>query len=87
MPIHGVLIERNQQIDPVTHVAHMFRPGSNRQQRMPAPNNGLIGVVGIQAEAPPAEDLGKNVARRSHTLASRASNGNRKGLFHGTLFG
>src|SRR5437773_4997768 len=23
VPIHGVLIERNQQIDPVTHVAHM----------------------------------------------------------------
>src|SRR5690349_11772079 len=54
---------------------------------MPAPNDGLIGVVGIQAEAPSAENLGENVARRSHTLARRAANGDRKGLFHGTLFG
>jgi len=87
VPIHGVLVQWNQQIDPVTHVGDRFGAGANRQEGVTAPNNGLIGVVGIQAEAPPAKDLGENIARRGHTLARSTSNGDRKGLFHGTLIG
>src|SRR5919109_2686549 len=85
MPVHGVLVERNEQVNPVAHIGDRLRPGANRQQRMSAANNGLIGVVGIQAEPPPAEDFGEDVTRRGHTLARRATNGDRKGLFHGTL--
>src|SRR5438445_11818706 len=84
---HGVLVERNQQIDPVTHVGDRFGAGADRQQRVPAPNNGLIGVVGIQAEAPPAKDLRENITRRGHPLAPSTSNDDRKGLFHGHLYG
>ena len=85
--VHGVLVERNQQVDAVAHVGDRFRSGSNGQKRVPAPNNRLIGVVGIQAQTPSTEDFRENIPWRGHTLARRATNGDRKGLFHGTLSG
>jgi hypothetical protein len=85
--IHGVLVERNEQIDPVTHVGDFFRTRSNRQKSMPAANDGLIGIVGVQVQAAPAEDLCENVTRRGHTLSGRASDTNSEGLLHDTLSG
>jgi hypothetical protein len=52
---------------------------------MAAANDGLIGVVGIQVKAPPAEDLCENVPRRGDTLSGRASDTDSEGLFHNTL--
>jgi len=31
VPVHGVLVQGNEQIDPVTHVGDLFRARSNRQ--------------------------------------------------------
>jgi len=45
----------------------------------------LIGIVGVQVKAPPAEDLCKNVPGRGDTLSGRASDPDSEGLFHDTL--
>src|SRR5438445_6865903 len=76
---HGVLVERNQQIDPVTHVGDRFGAGADRQQRVPAPNNGLIGVVGIQRSEEHTSELQSRqylvcrlLLEKKKTRASRA---------------
>ena len=85
MAIHGVLVQRDQQVDAVTHVGDLFRAGANRQKSVAAANDGLIGVVGIQVQAAPAEDLCEDVARSGDTLSGRASDADSKGLLHRTL--
>ena len=82
MPIHGVLIEGDEQVDPVTHIGDFIRAGANRQERMTASNYGLIGVVGIQIKAAPTEDFCEDVAWSSHTLSGRSPNADREGLLH-----
>src|SRR5216684_3650969 len=52
---------------------------------MAAADDGLVGVVGIQMKAPPAEDFRENVARRGDSLAGRASDTDSEGLLHSTL--
>src|SRR6516162_8630822 len=49
---------------------------------MAAPDYGLVRVVSIQIQAASAEDLCKDVARRSHTLPSRSSNPDSEGPLH-----
>ena len=85
MTVHAVLVERNEQVGPVTHVGDLSRPRTNGQKSMAAANDGLIGVVGIQVKTPPAEDLRENVSRRSYTLTGRASDTDSEGLLHNTL--
>ena len=80
--VHGVLIERNQQIDFVAEAGDPFRTGANRQKCMSAPNDRLICIVGVQVQAAPTENLGEDVARRGDTLPCRASDPNGKGLLH-----
>src|SRR5438552_3397705 len=80
--IHGILVQRDQQIDPITHVGDFFRAGTNRQKSVATSNDRLICVVGIQVEPPAAEDFCENVARRRDTLAGGASDTNGKSLFH-----
>src|SRR5271163_346412 len=45
----------------------------------------LIGIVGVQMQPTPAEDLRKNVAGRSHTLTGCAPDTNRERLPHRTF--
>ena len=82
---HGVLVERNEQVDAVTHVGDAFRARTNGQKSMAAANDGLIGVVGIQVKAAAAEDFCEDVARGGNSLAGRASDTDSEGLLHHTL--
>src|SRR5438477_2548556 len=52
---------------------------------MAAANDGLVGVVSIKVQAPPAENLCENVTRRGNTLSGRASDTDSEGLLHCTL--
>ena len=79
--IHGVLIERNQQVDSVAEAGDALRTGADRQECMSAANDGLIGVVGIQVQAAPAEDPGENVAWRGDSLSCGASDTDAKVCF------
>ena len=83
--IHGVLIQRNQQVEAVTHIGNFLRASANREKRMAAANNRLVGVVGIQVQTTAAEDLCEDVARGRHSLTSGASNSNGEGLLHSNL--
>src|SRR2546425_5493517 len=83
--IHAVLVKRNKQVDPVTHIGDLLRAGANGQKSVATTNDGLIGIVGIQIEATPAEDLRENVARRGNTLTGRTCDTNSKGRLHHTL--
>ena len=82
MAIHGVLIERNQQVDPVAEAGDPLRTGADRQESMSAANDGLIGVVGVQVQAAPREDPGEDVARGGDALSRGASDGYREGMLH-----
>src|SRR5690242_15731677 len=68
MPVHGVLVERNQDVELVTHAADGAVAGANGQKRVSAADDGLIGVVGVQIEAAPREDACQNVARGGDAL-------------------
>src|SRR5215472_2980989 len=82
MPIHGVLIQRNQKIDPVSKTGHVFDSGTDGEKRVTATNDGLIGIVGEKMEAPAGEYLSEDIAWGCHTLSRRASNGNSEGILH-----
>ena len=85
MAIHAVLVERNEQVDAVTHIGDLFRARTNGEKSVAAANDGLIGVVGVQVKASPAEDLCENVARCGDTLAGGASDADSEGLLHHAL--
>src|SRR6185312_11249569 len=85
VPIHAVLVERNEQVDAVTHVGDLFGAGTNGKKSVAPANDGLIGVVGVEVEAAPAEDLCENVAWSGNALSSRATDADRKGLLHHAL--
>jgi len=82
VPIHAVLVKRNEQVNAVTHVGDFFWARPNGKKCVAAPNNRLIGVVSVEVEAPAAEDLCENVARGGDALSSCASDTDSKGLLH-----
>ena len=67
MAIHRVLIQRNQEIDTVAHVRHLFRAGTNGEKGMPTANDGLVGIVGIQVQPTAAEYFRENIAWRRYS--------------------
>ena len=69
VPIHRVLIQRDQQIEAIAHICHSVRAGANREKSVSAANDRLIGVICIQVQAPAAENLREDVARCCDTLA------------------
>ena len=82
MAIHGVLVQRDQQIEAVTHVSDFFWAGANGQKSVATSNDRLIGIVGIQMQAAAAEHLCEDVARGGNTLTGGASDTDSKGLPH-----
>ena len=72
MAIHGVLVQRDQQVDPVAHVGDFLRAGANGQKGVATADDGLVGVVGVQMQAAAAEDLRENVARSGNALTGGA---------------
>ncbi len=79
--IHRVLIERNEDVDLVTHVAHGRIARANGQERVPAADDRLVGVVSIEMEPAPREDAGENVPGGGDALAVLAANADRKIYF------
>ena len=76
--IHRVLIERDEHIDLVAHVAHRRLAGADGQERMPAADDGLVGVVGVEVKPAPREDAGENVAGGGDALAVLPPDGDRE---------
>ena len=85
MAIHCILIERDQQIEAVTHVRDFLGTGTNGEKGVATANDGLIGVVGIEVQAAAAENLGEDVARCSDTLTGGAPNADGKCLPHSAI--
>jgi len=76
--VRRVLIERDEHVDLVTHVAHWRIARANRQECMSATDDRLIGVVGIEVQPAPREDPGENVSRGGDALAVFAANADRE---------
>ncbi len=85
MAIHAVLVKRDEQVNTITHVGDFFRTRTNSEKSVPAANDGLICVVGVEVETSAAEDLCENVAWRSYSLAGCSSDTDSKGLLHHAL--
>ena len=69
MPIHRILVERDEDIDLVTHIANRFVSGTNGQEGMTAANDRLISVVGVEMESASRKDERENIAGRRNPLA------------------
>ena len=74
MPIHGILVERNQHVMLIAHAAHRPVTGANGEESMAAPNNGLIRVVGVEVETAPREDTRQNIPGAGDSLPVFATN-------------
>src|SRR5258708_30045241 len=74
MPIHRVLIERDENIDLVPHVSDRTVAGPNRQERVAAANDRLVSVVGVEMQSAPRKDERENVASGSDPLAVLSAN-------------
>src|SRR5439155_24463882 len=74
VPIHCVLIERNEDVDLVTHVADWSVAGANCQKRMPAADDRLVSVVGVEMQSAPRIDERENVPSGSDPLAVLTAN-------------
>ena len=82
--VHRVLVERNQHVQLVAHAAHGRLAGPDGQEGVPAPDDRLVGVVGVDVQPAPHEQLGENGAGRGHALAGRPADPDRKiALRHG----
>ena len=75
MASHGVLVERQQQIQLISMIKHLLIRHSHREKNMAASNDGLIGIVGVQMKPPAHKDPGQNIAGRSNSLPGCTSNG------------
>ncbi len=82
MPVHRVLVQGDQQIDPIAHVGDFVRAGADGEKSMAAANNGLVGVVDVQVQPTAAEDFRENVTRGGNALTGGAPNTNSEGLPH-----
>src|SRR5215475_14406084 len=82
MAVDRVLIQRNQQVDPVPHVGYWLQPRADRKKGVAAANDRLIGVVRIQMQPTAAEDLREDIAGRCDALSGCASDADGKGPLH-----
>src|SRR5581483_3476368 len=74
MAVHRVLVQRNEDVDLVAHVAHRPVARANGQKRVPAANDRLVGVVRVEIKATPRENARQNVAWCGYTLPGLPSN-------------
>src|SRR5437870_7235243 len=74
VPIHRVLIKRNEHIDLVAHVEDRPVAGANGQESMAAANDRLISVVSVEMQPAPGKDQRENVASGGYPLAILAAN-------------
>ena len=76
MTVHRVLVERDEDVNLVSHIADRRLAGADGQERMPTADDGLVGIVSVEMKSAPREDAGQNVARRGDALTVLTSNGN-----------
>ena len=76
--IHRVLIEADQEIQLVPVRVRLFILHSDGEQDMPSPNDGLIGVVGVQVQPTANKNTGQDVAGGRDPLAGGPANRERK---------
>ena len=74
MPVHGVLIEAHQHIEPVTMAIHLLVADAHRQKDVPAPDDRLIGVVGVEMEAAADKQPREDITWCCDALAGRTAN-------------
>src|SRR5205807_2846029 len=55
VPLYGILVERDQHVQPVAVGMHLLFGHSHAQPDMPAANYGLIAIIGTNVEAEPAD--------------------------------
>src|SRR4029450_12523690 len=86
MPVHRVLIERDQEVDSIAEALHFFFTSANREERVPPANNGLIGVVGIDMQTASDEQFCEYISRCGYTLSCGSADRHRKSAIHGPSF-
>src|SRR5438876_6301930 len=74
VPIHRVLIERDEHVDLVPHVADRRVAGANRQKSVAAADDRLVSVVGVEMQPAPRKDERENVSSGSNPLAVLTAN-------------
>src|ERR1700745_2425995 len=74
VPIHCVLIQRNEDTDFVAHVTDRPIARANCQERMAAANDRLVSVVGVEMQSAPRKNKRQNVSSGSDPLAVLAAN-------------
>ena len=75
MPVHGVLIQTEQQIQLVPVVVHGLISDTNGKKNVPTPNDGLISIVGVKAQAAAHKQTGKNITGGCNSLPCGTSYG------------
>jgi hypothetical protein len=78
MPVHGLLIEAEQEVPLITVIEHRLIANPHRQKNMPAPDDRLVSVVGIEMQTSAHKDPGENVTRGGNSLACGAADCQRK---------
>src|SRR4030095_7273318 len=74
VPIHRILIERNEYIDLVTHAADGPIARANCQKGVTATDNRLVSVVGVEMHSAPRQDNRETVRSGSDPLAVLTAN-------------
>jgi hypothetical protein len=74
MPVHGGLIQAEQEVPLIAVVEHLLVADTHSQEDMPAPDNGLVGVIRIEVQAAADKDAGENIARGCDPLARSTPN-------------
>ena len=74
--IHGVLIQTQQQVQLVSVGVDLTVADANGQKDVPASDNRLISVVGVEVKAAADEHSREDVAGGGDSLSGRPSNGN-----------
>src|SRR5207248_845031 len=74
VPIHRVLIERNEYFDLVTLVADRPNASAKCQKSVPATDDGLVSIIGVEMQSAPRKDQRENVPSGSDPLAVLTAN-------------
>jgi len=74
VPVGGVLVEAEEKVQLVAVVQDFLFAHSDGEEDMPATDDGLVGIVGVEVEAATYEDAGQNVARGGDALTGLAAN-------------
>ena len=80
MAIHRVLIERDEDVDLVAHVAHGRVARANGEERVPAADDRLVGVIGVEVEPAPRKNARENIPGGGDALTVLAADPTAKSI-------